>query len=60
MHTWILDSGASFHVTPHRELFSDYTEGRHGVVHLGDNYACDIAGIDTLQLKFQHGSVFAL
>ena len=52
MHTWILDSGASFHVTPHREWFSDYTGGRHGVVHLGDNYACEIVGIGMYNYSF--------
>ena len=60
MHTWILDSGASFHVMPHREWFSDYIGGRHGVVHLGDNYACEIAAIGTVQLQFQHGSALTL
>ena len=39
---WILDLGASFHVTPHRDWFNTYDIGMHGYVHLGNNYACDI------------------
>ena len=50
-HPWILDSSA-FNITPHREWFSDYTRGRHGVIHLGDNYATGIARIDIRQLRF--------
>ena len=60
MHSWILDSGASFLITPHHEWFSNYTRSRHGVVHLGDNYAYDIASIGTVQLQFQYGSIFTL
>ena len=39
-HNWILDSGASFHVTPHREQFSTYTEGSFGTIRLGDAHDC--------------------
>ena len=41
---WILDLGVSFHVTPHRILFSTYDSSRHGSVHLGNDYVCDIVG----------------
>ena len=37
---WILDSGASFHVTPHRSWFSTYDSSRRGSVHLGNDYVC--------------------
>ena len=29
--TWIVDSGASFHVTPIKECFSTFTAGSHGL-----------------------------
>ena len=32
--TWILDSGASFHETPIKECFSNFTAGSHGHVYL--------------------------
>ncbi|KAH7283219.1 hypothetical protein KP509_35G066300 [Ceratopteris richardii] len=37
-HTWLLDSGASFHVTRHREWFSNYAAKSLGTVRLGDSY----------------------
>ena len=41
---WILDSGASFHVTPHKSWFSTYDSNRCGFVHLGNYYVYDIVG----------------
>ena len=35
--SWVLDSGTSFHATPHRGYFVDYVEGNFGLVYLGDN-----------------------
>ena len=45
---WILDFGASFHVTPHKTWFTTNDNGMHGCVHLGNNYACDIVEQVTL------------
>ena len=53
LHDWILDSGASFHVTPHREWFTNYDAKRTGRVHLGNDYACEIMGVGDVQIKFQ-------
>ena len=33
--TWVVDSGASFHLTPERRYFSSYTAGEHGCVRMG-------------------------
>ena len=33
----VLDSSASFHVTPHRGYFIDYFQGDFGLIYLGDN-----------------------
>jgi hypothetical protein len=35
--SWVVDSGASFHSTPHRKHFPDYVQGDFGQVHLGDD-----------------------
>jgi hypothetical protein len=35
--SWVVDSGASFHATPHRKHFLDYVQGDFGHVHLGDD-----------------------
>ena len=33
--TWVVDSGASFHLTPNKECFSSYTTGDYGYVKWG-------------------------
>ena len=35
--TWVLDSGASHHVTSRRDFFSSYTPGAYGVVKMGND-----------------------
>ena len=57
---WILDSGASFHVSPNREWFSTYNAGRTGRVMLGNGLACDIVGVGDVQVRFNNGSTFTL
>ena len=48
--TWIVDS---FHVTPIKECFTNFHEGSHGHVYLGNNHACSIEGIGTMHLDFR-------
>ena len=55
-----MDSGASFHVTPHREWFTTYDASRKGKVRLGKDYACEIVAVGDVQLKFQNGIAFTL
>jgi hypothetical protein len=43
--SWVVDSGASFHATPHRKHFLDYVQGDFGQVHLGDDAPCKIVGM---------------
>ena len=38
--TWVVDSGASFHLTPDKGFFSSYTVGDHGFVKMG-NEGCE-------------------
>ena len=57
---WILDSGASFHVTPHRDWSSTYDSGMHGYAHLGSNCACDILGVGDIKFSFANGSSFTV
>nr|TKR83371.1 hypothetical protein D5086_0000268760 [Populus alba] len=42
---WILDSGASFHCTPHHEMMQSYVARDHDVVYLVDEQPMDIMGI---------------
>ena len=48
--TWIVDSGALFHLTPKRECFSSYTTGDYGYVKMGNDGACKIVGIGNVCL----------
>jgi len=57
---WILDSGASFHCTPHHEMMQNYVAGDHGVVYLADGKPMDIVGIEDVQIKTTNGSIWNL
>ena len=41
----MVDSRASYHLTPDRKCFSSYRVGDHGVVKMGNEGACRIVGI---------------
>ena len=38
--TWVVDSGASFHLTPDQKCFSSYKARDHGCVRMGNKGAC--------------------
>ena len=40
--TWLIDSGASCHMTPHREWFCEYEKYKGGDVYLGDDSPANI------------------
>ena len=42
---WVLDSGASFHITPHREIIQNYVADDFGKVYLADGATLDVVGI---------------
>uniref|UniRef100_A0A0D3BDU4 Retrovirus-related Pol polyprotein from transposon TNT 1-94-like beta-barrel domain-containing protein n=1 Tax=Brassica oleracea var. oleracea TaxID=109376 RepID=A0A0D3BDU4_BRAOL len=42
--SWIIDSGASFHVTPHRSFFTTYPSGGFGNVQMGNQRRRKIVG----------------
>ena len=52
-HAWIWDSGATLHVTRHREWFSHYEE----TVGTG---ACDIVGIGDIVMVLSNGTRFVI
>ena len=35
--SWVVDSGASFHITSHKEYFTSYTSGVTGSVKMGNS-----------------------
>ena len=49
----MIDSGASFHFTPHREWFCKYEKYNGGDVFLGDDRKARIIGCGKVKLKLQ-------
>ncbi|GJR03812.1 putative RNA-directed DNA polymerase [Tanacetum coccineum] len=50
--SWILNSGATCHVTTRKYYYSSYTPGDFGVVRMGNTGLSRIAGIGDICLKF--------
>ena len=56
----MIDSGASFHFTPHREWFCEYEKYDGGDVFLGDDRKARIIGRGKVKLKLQGGRIRTL
>eukprot|EP00253_Pinus_taeda_P030219 PITA_30219 len=57
---WLIDSGASFHFTAHREWFCENEKYDGGDVFLGDDRKARIVGRGKVKLKLQGGRVRTL
>jgi hypothetical protein len=42
---WVVDTAASFHIMPHKDVFSSYTSGNFGWVRMGNEAKCKIVGM---------------
>ena len=58
--SWIVDSGASFHVTPHGSFFSSYQSGDFGTVQMGNQDRSKIVGIGNITLTTSTGCKLVL
>ena len=58
--SWFVDSGATSHVTPKKELFSSYTPGNFGTLKMGNNHEVEVIGIGTVCLESNNGSKLVL
>ena len=56
----MIDSSASFHVTPHGDFFTSYCTGDFGNVKMGNNSASKIVGIGDICLETNLGSKLVL
>ena len=54
---WIMDSGATWHMTSHREWFHTYEPCSGGFVYMGNDHALEIAGIGTVKIKMYDGTI---
>ena len=58
--SWVLDSGASFHITAHRDVLENYVAGNYGKVYLADGEPLDIVGMGDIRLKISNRSVWKI
>ena len=58
--TWLIDSGVSCHMTPHREWFCEYEKYNGGDVYLGDDSPASIIGRGRVKLKLKDGRIRTL
>lgn len=56
---WILDTGATFHISTSKDAFSTY-EKHSGSVLMGNDHACQVMGIGTVRIKMFDGIVRTL
>ena len=55
-----MDSGASFHTTPHQEIIQNYVAGDFGKVYLADGTTLDVVGMGNVRILLPNGSVWLL
>jgi len=54
---WILDTGATYHVCPNRDWFSNFKKLEGCLVVMGDGHPCTMEGVGTIQIKMFDGMV---
>lgn len=59
-HRWVLDTGATNHMTGARSAFSDLDIGVYGTVRFGDGSVAEIEGIGTVLFNCKNGEHRAL
>jgi hypothetical protein len=57
---WLVDSGASFHMTPHMEWFCEYERYDGGNVFLGNDSTTRIIGRGRVKLRFIDGRIITM
>ncbi|KAJ9556141.1 hypothetical protein OSB04_010755 [Centaurea solstitialis] len=58
--SWVVDTGATCHVTSQRDLYSSYTQGNFGNVNVGNHGFSKIVGVEDVCLKFDTGMELVL
>jgi hypothetical protein len=57
---WLIESGASYHMTPHREWLCEYEKYDGGDVFLGDDSTTKIMGRGRVKLLLKYGRIITL
>ena len=58
--SWVIDSGASTHITSRKEFFTSYTAGDFGVVKMGNDGVAKVIGIGDVCLETNNGTRLVL
>ncbi|KAD4180550.1 hypothetical protein E3N88_29141 [Mikania micrantha] len=58
--SWVVDSGATCHVTSQRDFYTSYTPGDFGSVKMGNSGLSKIVGVGDICLKFDTGMELVL
>ena len=57
---WVVDTAASYHVTPYKDFFKTYKAGDFGTVKMGNTSSAKIVGIGDVQVKTNVGCSITL
>lgn len=58
--SWVIDSGASLHVTSRKEFFTSYTPGDYGVLKMGNDGLAQVVGVGDVCLVTDIGAKLVL
>ncbi|VFQ74335.1 unnamed protein product [Cuscuta campestris] len=58
--SWVIDSGAAFHVTSRKDFFTSYTLGDYGVLKMGNDGRSHVVGIGVVVLETKTGMKLVL
>ncbi|KAL0456390.1 UNVERIFIED_CONTAM: Retrovirus-related Pol polyprotein from transposon TNT 1-94 [Sesamum latifolium] len=54
MNEWLSDSGCTFHMTPFKEILTNYKSGKLGSVSMANEKLCDVHGYGDVCLSFEN------
>ena len=57
---WVLDSGVSFHTTPHQEIIQKYVVGDFGKVYLADGTTLNVVDMGNVRILLPNRSIWLL
>ncbi|KAL2248383.1 UNVERIFIED_CONTAM: hypothetical protein Sindi_2690600 [Sesamum indicum] len=52
---WLIDSGYTFHMSPVKEIFSNFRYEKSGFVSMANEKKCEIVGLGDVSLNFKEG-----
>ncbi|KAL0361624.1 UNVERIFIED_CONTAM: Retrovirus-related Pol polyprotein from transposon TNT 1-94 [Sesamum radiatum] len=59
-HEWLIDSGCTVHMTPYRDILSNYKSENLGSVSMANEKRCDVLSVGDVCMIFENGFKFTL